>query len=154
MGVTIPYIFADVDTDKYLEFIKDDKSLSRARAKARAEGIMVNDDDKFTNYHLGQRPDMVFVNCVRVRNIDGTKVEDLTKGELEGRIRMLEHLRFFRNYVPGFEKAYIAGSGAELGVRDTRRIVGEDYLAMEDCLISRAAYGVLESAKSFTCQYC
>jgi len=137
MGVTIPYIFADVDTAKYLEFIKDDKALTKARAKAKAEGVFTNDDDKFTSHHLGQRPNTVFINCVRVRNINGTKVEDLTRGELEGRIRMLEHLYFFRKYVPGFEKAYIASSGAELGVRDTRRIVGEDYLHMEDCLTVR-----------------
>ena len=134
MGVTIPYIFADVDTAKYLEFIKGDKGFAKARARAKTEGVMTNDDDKFTSHHLGQRPNTVFVNCVRVRSIDGTKVEDLTRGELEGRIRMLEHLRFFRNYVPGFEKAYIASSGAELGIRDTRRIIGEDYLGMEDCL--------------------
>jgi hypothetical protein len=134
MGVTIPYIFADVDTGKYLEYVKEDKSFDKLRAKAKAEGFFTSDDDKWSSHHKGQRPNTVFINCVRVRNIDGTKVEDLTRAELEARVRMLQHLYFFRKYVPGFEKCYIASSGAEIGVRDTRRIVGEDYLRMEDCL--------------------
>jgi hypothetical protein len=134
MGVTIPYIFGDVDTKKYLAYAAQDKDFSRLREKAKAEGIFTSEDDKWNSHHKGQRPNTVFINCVRVRNIDGTKVEDLTRGELESRVRMLEHLRFFRKYVPGFEHSYIASSGAELGIRDTRRIVGEDYLRMEDCL--------------------
>ncbi|GHT66700.1 membrane protein [Spirochaetia bacterium] len=134
MGVTIPYILADVDTEKYLKYIAEDKDFSKLRAKAKADGIFTNEDDKFGSHHLGQRPNTVFVNSVRVRNINGTKVEELTFGELESRVRMLQHLNFFRKYVPGFEKCYIASSGAEIGVRDSRRIIGEDYLTQEDCL--------------------
>lgn len=134
MGVTIPYIFGDVDTDRYLEYIKEDKDFSKLRAKAKAEGVFTSDDDKWSSHHKGQRPNTVFINCVRVRNINGTKVEDLSRSELESRLRMLQHLYFFRRYVPGFEKCYIASSGAEVGIRDTRRIIGEDYLRMEDCL--------------------
>jgi hypothetical protein len=134
MAVTIPYIFADVDVKKYLAYAEKDKELTKLREKARAEGLIVSDDDKWTAHYKGQRPNTVFINCIRVRNIDGTKIEDLTNAELEARVRMMDHLNFFRKYVPGFEHAYIASSGAELGVRDTRRIVGEDYLAMEDCL--------------------
>lgn len=134
MGVTIPYIIADVDVDKYLAFLKEDPGFGKTIAKAQSEGHPISSEDKMTSTHKGMRPNTVFVNSVRIRNVDGTKVEDLTRGELEARVRMLDQLDFFRKYVPGFEKAYIASSGSELGVRDTRRIVGEDYLDKDDCI--------------------
>jgi hypothetical protein len=31
---------------------------------------------------------------------------------------------FLREYVPGFEKAYVAQSGVNVGVRETRRVLG------------------------------
>lgn len=134
MAVTIPYIMADVDVDKVLEYTKDDKGFSKALAKAKEEGMEINAEDKFTSWHVGMRPNTIFSNIVRVRNIDGTNVKDLTRGEMEGRKRIMQHMNFFRKYVPGFEKAYVAHSGEQVGVRDTRRIVGESYLSTDDCM--------------------
>lgn len=56
-----------------------------------------------------------------------------TKIELFARNKM-KHLvfDFLRKYVPGFEQAYIVSSGAEVGVRETRRIVGLYTLTGED----------------------
>jgi hypothetical protein len=133
MGVTIPYIFADVDVDTFFKYVKDDKDLTRLRDQAKAEGVFTSDEDRFGAYHKGQRPNTVMINSIRIRNVDGTDVASHTQGELEARIRMLQHLHFFRKYVPGFAKAYIASSGSELGIRDSRRIIGEDYLHDDDC---------------------
>ena len=62
------------------------------------------------------------------------KRNQMTEAELVGRIRVQEEVEFMRKYVPGCENAYIMNSGAQVGIRDTRRIVGEDYLSQEDCL--------------------
>src|SRR5947207_12472527 len=43
------------------------------------------------------------VNVSRILGVDGTKVEDLTKAEIEGRRQVMEILAFLRRYVPGFE---------------------------------------------------
>jgi hypothetical protein len=45
--------------------------------------------------------------------------------------------RFLRGRVPGFEEAYVAQSGVQVGVRETRRIVGEYRLTGEDILNAR-----------------
>ncbi|MEW4413653.1 FAD-dependent oxidoreductase [Clostridium sp. AN503] len=137
MGVTIVFNMGGVDTDAYSEYLKTDPGLKKALQKAEENGYPVNKDDKYTSIHLGMRPNSLFMNSVRIRNIDGTSAEDLTRAELEGRVRMMEQVGFFREYVPGCADCYIMNSGAQVGIRDTRRIVGEDYLSMEDCLSLR-----------------
>ena len=133
MGVTIPYYIADVDTDKYLEYLKTDRGFAKAIAKAQSEGHRISSEDKMTSTHKGCRPGTVFVNSIRIRDVDGTKVEDLTRAELLARVRIMDELDFFRKYIPGFKKAYVSSSGGEIGIRDTRRIYGEQYLDKDDC---------------------
>jgi hypothetical protein len=44
---------------------------------------------------------------------------------------------FLGDYVTGFEKSYVAQSGVNIGVRETRRIRGEYQLTAEDVLTAR-----------------
>jgi hypothetical protein len=44
---------------------------------------------------------------------------------------------FRRRYVPGFEHAYVVQSGVNIGVRETRRIIGEYQLTAADVLEAR-----------------
>lgn len=44
---------------------------------------------------------------------------------------------FLRRYVPGFEQAYVVQSGVNIGVRETRRILGEYQLTGDDILQAR-----------------
>ena len=74
------------------------------------------------------------VNCSRVYRIDGTDVVDLTEAEIEGRRQNLELLRFFRKYVPGFQNAYLIDMAPQIGIRETRRVVGEYVLTRDDVL--------------------
>ncbi|MDO4331974.1 MAG: FAD-dependent oxidoreductase [Eubacteriales bacterium] len=134
MGVTIVFNLGGVETERYFEYLETDPGLKNAIQRARKAGVPVSEDDKFTSIHKGLRPGSLFMNSVRVRGIDGSDADSLSRGELEGRVRMMEEVNFLRGFVPGCENAYIMNSGSQLGIRDTRRIVGEDYLSMEDCL--------------------
>ncbi len=78
--------------------------------------------------------DEVNVNSTRVTRVLGTNVWDLTYAEIESRRQMTQIAAFLCKYVPGFEKAYIAQSGSHVGVRETRRIIGEYKLTAEDIL--------------------
>ena len=79
----------------------------------------------------------MLVNSTRVLNTLGTDVWDLTRAELEGRRQVAELTRFFRKYVPGFEKAYVQQSGITTCVRESRRIMGEYVLTAKDVLEAR-----------------
>jgi glycine/D-amino acid oxidase-like deaminating enzyme len=79
------------------------------------------------------------VNVTQLRNADGsaadgTDARSLSAGELEGRRQIVEYLRFLRAKVPGFEAAYALDIAPQLGIRETRRLIGEVRLSGEDVL--------------------
>jgi hypothetical protein len=78
--------------------------------------------------------DEVSVNSTRVTKVLGTDVWDLTYAEWESRRQMRQVAAFFRKYVPGFQDAYVAQSGVNVGVRETRRIRGDYTLTADDLL--------------------
>jgi hypothetical protein len=77
------------------------------------------------------------VNASRILGTDGTKVEDLTRAEVEGRRQVFQILGFLRAYVPGFAQCTLIDTAAQVGVRETRRIVGEYTLTQEDLMTGR-----------------
>lgn len=83
------------------------------------------------------RNDEVAMNMTRVSPVDGTNVESLTAAELTARGQIEQVLRFFRKWVPGFENAVLAASAHQIGIRETRRIVGDYVLTGEDVLEGR-----------------
>ena len=79
----------------------------------------------------------VSVNSTRVTGVLGTSVWDLTLAEWQARRQMRQIATFLRRYVPGFEKAYVVQSGVTIGVRESRRIMGEYQLTAADVLEAR-----------------
>jgi hypothetical protein len=80
----------------------------------------------------GPNEDEVLVNTTRVQGLDGTKVEDLTEAEQLGRKQVLMVAEFMTKSLPGFEKASISDVGAQIGIRETRRIDGLYALKVDD----------------------
>jgi hypothetical protein len=78
------------------------------------------------------------VNFTQLARQDGTAInglepDDLTRGEIEGRRQALEAFRFLRT-VPGFEESYIVDLPPQLGIRETRRVIGGYQLSGDDVL--------------------
>jgi len=114
-------------------------------AKRRGEFHIAR--DKVGIYHTGQKG-VWRVNTSRMQGLDGTKAEDLTRGEIEGRRQVAELMRFFRRWLPGFEQAVLLYTAAEVGVRETRRIVG-DYVLSGDDLSSGRQFDDVIALASF-----
>jgi len=76
-------------------------------------------------------PGQVSFNTTHVGAIDGANADDLTRAEIEGRRQAKSVAAFARKHMPGFENAYLLRLPAHVGVRETRRIVG-DYRFSED----------------------
>ncbi|MCW2951252.1 MAG: dependent oxidoreductase [Conexibacter sp.] len=79
----------------------------------------------------------VSVNSTRVAGLLGIDPWQLTKAEWLSRNQMRQIAQFLRRHVPGFERSYVAQSGVQIGVRETRRIVGDYQLTVDDVLGAR-----------------
>lgn len=78
------------------------------------------------------REDEVSVNGTRIIHVLGTDVFDLTFAEWKGRKQVAELARFLKQYVPGFRGAYLVQSGDIVSVRESRRIIGDYQLSLDD----------------------
>ncbi len=73
-------------------------------------------------------PDVIHFNTTRVVRRSGTSGEDLSAAEVEGRRQLRQILEFLRREIPGYEKAEIYSVAHHIGVRETRRVLGRQYL--------------------------
>jgi len=116
---------------------------------AQAEGA-VDVPRELVSFFISPYPDEVTVNMTRVTDVDPLDPDDLTRAEIAARGQVMQLLRFFRERVPGFENARLAATGTQIGVRESRRIVGRYTLTREDVLearqfddaIARSAYPI------------
>jgi hypothetical protein len=64
--------------------------------------------------------------------VDGTDVDQLTHGELTGRAQAFDAFAFIRDHTPGFDRSYIVDLAPQIGIRETRRVVGRYQLTEDD----------------------
>jgi hypothetical protein len=79
-------------------------------------------------------PGEVAVNTIRILNFDGSDVHDLTNGEMEAHLQIPKVIQMFRDYVPGFENCYLTSINSNIGVRESRRILGKKMLDYHSCI--------------------
>ncbi|MGP4052463.1 FAD-dependent oxidoreductase [Streptomyces sp. 2A115] len=82
-------------------------------------------------------PGEVSVNSTRVTRVLGTSVWDLSRAEHTARRQLAQIDHFLRTHVPGFEHSYVVQSGVHIGVRETRRVLGDYQLTGHDILAAR-----------------
>lgn len=79
------------------------------------------------------------VNVTQIRDendraIDGTDADALSFGEIEGRKQIRNFLAFLKARAPGFEDAYLLDLPPQIGIRETRRVMGDYCLTEDDVL--------------------
>src|SRR5690606_13380420 len=57
---------------------------------------------------------------------------ELTRAEIEARKNVFTIMAYFKQHLPGFENAYLLHTSTQIGVRETRRLVGEVTLTGDD----------------------
>jgi len=95
-------------------------------------------------------PGVVSINATRVFEVDTTNALDLTFAEVESRRQVQQLATFLKKYVPGFKDAFLQETATQIGVRESRRIIGEYVLTGEDVIhatkfpdvIARGSFGI------------
>ncbi|TFZ04501.1 FAD-dependent oxidoreductase [Ramlibacter rhizophilus] len=104
--------------------------------KAIEDGFFTQEDRFFPGMNrVG--PHGATLNAGHVFNLNPLSVRSLSDGMMFGRKLALEYTEFYRQYVPGCEQLELLTTAPVMGVRDSRRIVGEFELKIEDFLARR-----------------
>jgi hypothetical protein len=83
------------------------------------------------------RPDQFLVVMTRVLGLDPTSVTSLSEAYQRVYAQVGELTRFFQRWVPGFERSYLLEIAPMLGVRESRRIMGDYVLNADDLAAGR-----------------
>ncbi|MBX3644734.1 MAG: FAD-dependent oxidoreductase [Rubrivivax sp.] len=85
--------------------------------------------------HAGEwRVNVTQIANAQGRAMDGTDALQLSAGEVEGRRQVREFFAFLRAEMPGFEHAYLLEIAPQVGIRETRRLLGRAVLTGADVL--------------------
>lgn len=89
-------------------------------------------------------------NTSNILGMDASTSESLTQAEMIGRNQVYQVVQILQNEIPGFENSYLLETAVQVGVRETRRAVG-DYIVTGndikngskfDDAIARGCYGI------------
>jgi glycine/D-amino acid oxidase-like deaminating enzyme len=122
---------ANVDVERAESVPKDElwRQMREARdsggyALTRIEGSI----------HRTPQEGVMMALMTRVRKVDATDADALSAAEREGRRQAHEYFRFLRENVPGYERAVLVSTSPAIGVRESRRVVGEHVLTADEVL--------------------
>jgi len=133
-AVTLCFRIANINMDRFLKYageVQETGNLSKAVARAKANNEFPFEEKHVCGFSL-QNEGMAGLNFGHVYNVNPLNPEDMTRAEVEARRQIPAMLNFLRKYVPGLEQAVVASSGPSVGVRETRRIVGEYRMTRQD----------------------
>ncbi|MGH2531386.1 MAG: FAD-dependent oxidoreductase [Thermomicrobiales bacterium] len=138
--MTLFFRVANVDDAKVEEYVRahpdDYRPFASLVAQAREAGEFPI-PRKGVGLYRTLEPGVWRINTTRLLKFDGTDVRDLTRAEIEGREQIKTLMAFFRKWLPGFEQVELSDTAATMGVRETRRILGEYVLTVEDLASGR-----------------
>jgi hypothetical protein len=99
--------------------------------KAIADGHFTQPDKHVPGaYHVGQTID--YFNTGHVFGTNAVNCASLTQAMIKGRKTVQEFVSYYKKYVPGYENIELVATASLLGVRESRRIVGEYELCYAD----------------------
>ena len=113
--------------------LRDDCQAALERAHARGELPMFYGPGVSFMF----ASDEVYIHGIRVPG-DATDPVAFTRAEMQGRSDAWAMFEAWKNEVPGFEDSYFMSSGPYLGVRETRRIVGQHVLTEQEIMSTTA----------------
>ena len=137
---TMIFRLAGVDVDRFLAARGEDSILpdtvSDAIRRANEQGELHLPRAKVFLFTT-PRPGELLCNATRAIGRDGRELNplvaaDLTEAEIEGRKQTHAYAEFFRRNLPGCEHSYVNDTGVQVGVRQSRQIIGLTTLTNED----------------------
>jgi len=153
LGVTVTFAVTGVDRKRFLAHVKkhpptykdwevetsgkEDNMFSPYlrvpfQLARKAGEIPENVQIAGTWSRISKQGDATYLNVVYMPGFDSTDVGDLTRGEMEGRRQAMWAVNALKKYTPGFENAALRTFSSSLGIRESRKIIGQYNLTGKD----------------------
>ena len=133
-SLTTTFRLANVDVEAARRVSKE--ALWQAMRDANASGSYHLPREE-GSVHITPYAGMMATNMVRISLEDPTDPVLLSQAEVEGRRQALEYYRFLKERIDGYGEALLVSFSAYIGVRESRRILGEYWLTRDDVLSRR-----------------
>ena len=130
-SLTTTFRLGNVDV-KAARAIKHDELAARMKAANLSGDYRLPREEG--SVHATPFEGVIVTNMTRIAYVDGTDPAELTKAEVEGRRQALEYTRFLREQIPGYERSFLMNFSTQVGIRETRRLIGEYRLTRHDVL--------------------
>lgn len=158
LGVTVMFSCSGINKDRFMAYVRNHPTTYRDWSKNWKTETTGKEDHLFSPYleepfnrarkdgvipetvtsiggtwgGITESGEATSLNLVYMVGYDCTDVWDLTAAEIEGRRQAMLAIKALKAYLPGFEKAKLRNFGMTLGVRDSRKIVGDYTLNEHD----------------------
>ncbi len=122
----------DIDWERYAQWRRETPGRQSSELRrAFADGVFTQRDLHLPGiFKLGD--DLGGGNIGHLYGIDNTDEATVTQAMVFGRRLVLEYETYYRQYLRGFEQMSLTQTGALPGIRETRRILGDYVLNLED----------------------
>jgi hypothetical protein len=128
--MTLMYRLGNVNVESLWD---DENALSEKMKEAREKGEMPPYRVCFGSPGSAIYEGAISVNTTRLYG-DATNVEDLTRAQVQGRKDVRKLVDFWRRHALAYSESRLIDTAIQVGVRETRRIIGEYVLTSDDVL--------------------
>ncbi len=127
--MTLCFRVGNVDREKFFE---SRPRLQQLWAEKLAAGELKNPRENILVFKTPV-PNVLHFNTTRVVRKNPTDPFDVTKAELMAREQVFEVYDFIKKHADGMENSFLMMTAAEIGVRESRMIVGDHVLTEQEC---------------------
>ena len=146
MGVTLVFTVNNVDWDKVVDYLENDGNAGTGADSKSAwgyteEGYSYVPHDpmlKLRGFNAARQDNGdVLINAMIIFGVDVLDPESKAEGIARGKAELEYILPYVRENFIGFENAQLVGTAEQLYVRESRHIIGEYQLTIDDALENR-----------------
>ena len=127
--MTLCFRIGNVDVDK---FYTSRERLKISHAQSLAAGELINPRENILVFRTPIH-NVLHFNTTRVVRKNPTSPEEVTEAEVLARKQVYEIYDFMKKHADGLENSFLMMTAAEIGVRESRMIVGDYVLTEQDC---------------------
>lgn len=127
--MTLCFRLGNVDVEK---FYASRERLKAVHAQSLAAGELINPRENILVFKT-PIPNVLHFNTTRVVKKNPVSPEEVTEAEILARKQVYEIYEFMKKHADGLENSFLMMTASEIGVRESRMIVGDYVLTEQDC---------------------